>query len=141
MSFSILLVDDSLPMRSVLKKTFKAAGYSTSDFFEAANGQEALEVLKNNWIDIVLTDFTMPVMDGLKLLQEMKKDDLFREIPVVVITTEGNQKRVDSFFENGAAGYIKKPFTPEQVRDIIISIMGESDEGEDFDDSDEGLDF
>ncbi|MFO7883447.1 MAG: response regulator [Desulfobacteraceae bacterium] len=141
MAFSILLVDDSLPMRSVLKKTVKAAGYSSADFFEAANGQKALDVLRNNWIDIVLTDFTMPVMDGLKLLQEMKKDDLFREIPVVVITTEGNQERVDLFFENGAAGYIKKPFTPEQVRDIIISIMGESDEGEDFDDSDEGLDF
>ncbi|MCK5310484.1 MAG: response regulator, partial [Desulfobacteraceae bacterium] len=60
MTFSILLVDDSLPMRSVLKKTFKAAGYSDSEFHEAANGKEALDMVKGKWIDIVITDYNMP---------------------------------------------------------------------------------
>jgi len=142
MAFSILLVDDSLPMRGVLKKTFKAAGYSSAAFFEAADGIEALDTLRENWIDIVITDYTMPGMNGLELLQTMKKEELFQEIPVVMVTTEGNRERVKQFYENGAAGYIKKPFTPEQVRDLIVDILGESDDDDgDVDDSDEDLDF
>ncbi|MFO7750463.1 MAG: response regulator [Desulfobacteraceae bacterium] len=144
MAFSILLVDDSLPMRGVLKKTFKAAGYSRADFFEAADGIEALDTLRENWIDIVITDYTMPGMNGLELLQTMKKEELLQDIPVVMVTTEGNRERVNQFYENGAAGYIKKPFTPEQVRDLIVDILGESDDDDDdgnVDDSDEDLDF
>ena len=136
MAFSILIVDDSKPMRSVIKKTFRAAGYGGSGFLEAANGLEALERLRANWIDIVITDYTMPEMNGLELLQAMKQDDLFRGIPVVVITTEGSRKRIDQFMESGASGYIKKPFTPEQVRDMITTILGESDETVDTDDDD-----
>ncbi|MBI9089526.1 MAG: response regulator [Desulfobacterium sp.] len=136
MTFSILIVDDSKPMRSVIKKTFRAAGYGSSDFLEAGNGLEALERLQESWVDIVISDYTMPEMNGLALLQAMKQDDLFRAIPVVVITTEGSKQRIDQFMASGAAGYIKKPFTPEQVRDMITTILGESNEDVDTDDDD-----
>ena len=76
MAFKVLIVDDSLPMRSVMKKTVKASGFNVASFFEAANGIEALHVLKKEWIDLVLTDYNMPDMDGLELIQEMKKDDI-----------------------------------------------------------------
>ncbi|MCK5350496.1 MAG: response regulator [Desulfobacula sp.] len=141
MSFSILIVDDSLPMRSVIKRTFKAAGYGNSEFREAANGKEALELMKNDWIDIVITDYNMPVMNGLELIKTIKKDDLFKDIPVVVISTEGNEARIKEFMECGAAGYITKPFTPETIRDLIIDILGEVSYDEDSDDSDEDFDF
>ncbi|SLM31536.1 Chemotaxis protein CheY homolog [Desulfamplus magnetovallimortis] len=141
MTFSILLVDDSMPMRSVIKKAFKAAGYGTSDFHEAANGKEALDQLQGNWIDIVVTDFTMPVMNGLELIEKMKENDLYRDIPVVVVTTEGSRERVDQFMKSGARGYIKKPFTPEQIRDLITEILGESDGYESFDCGDDDFDF
>ena len=140
MTFSILLVDDSLPMRSVLKKTFKAAGYSDSEFHEAANGKEALDLIKDKWIDIVITDYNMPVMDGMEFIKKLKKDDTFKETPVVIVSTEGSQSKIDEFIEQGAAGYITKPFTPEILRDTIIDILGETHD-EELDDFDEGLDF
>lgn len=141
MTFSILLVDDSMPMRRVIKKAFKAAGYAGSNFSEAANGVEGLEKLGKSWIDIVITDFTMPEMNGLEMLLNMKKSDLLKDIPVVVVTTEGSQEKIDQFMKSGAAGYIKKPFTPEQIRDMITSILGVSNDNEQSDDPDNGFDF
>jgi len=141
MPYSILIIDDSLPMRTVIKRTLKAAGYGKGDLLEAANGQEAIDVLKNNWVDIVMTDYNMPVMDGLEFIKTIKKDDISKDIPVVVISTEGNKSKIKEFMDCGAAGYITKPFTAEVVRDLIINILGETDYEEDFNDSDEGFDF
>ncbi len=141
MSYSILIIDDSLPMRSVLKRTLTAAGYGSSELIEAANGKEALELMKNNWIDIVLTDYNMPVMDGLEFIKTIKKDDLSKDIPVVVISTEGNESKIKEFMDCGAVGYITKPFTAEAIRDLIVNILGEINYEEDFDDSDEDFDF
>ncbi len=141
MSYSILIVDDSLPMRSVIKRTFKAAGYGNSDFHEAANGKEALELMKNGWIDIVMTDYNMPVMNGLELIRALKKDDILKDIPVVVISTEGNKAKIKTFMDSGAAGYITKPFTPETIRDLINNILGDISYDEDLDDSDDDFDF
>ncbi len=141
MSYSILIIDDSLPMRSVIKRTLTAAGYGSSELIEAANGKEALELMKNNWVDIVLTDYNMPVMDGLEFIKTIKKDDLSKDIPVVVISTEGNESKIKEFMDCGAVGYITKPFTAEAIRDLIVNILGEINYEEDFDDSDEGFDF
>ncbi len=140
MTFSILLVDDSLPMRSVIKKTIKAAGYSDSDFHEAGNGKEALDLVQGKWIDIVITDYNMPVMNGMEFIIELKKDDIFKETPVIIISTEGSQSKIDEFKKSGASGYITKPFTPETIRNTIKDILGETYDDE-LDDSDEGLDF
>ncbi len=138
---NILIVDDSLPMRSVIKKTIKASGFNTSEFFEAENGEEALKVLGNDWLDIVITDFNMPKMNGIELINEMKKDDMFKEIPVLVITTEGNQQKIDAFISSGATGYIKKPFTPEEIKLKLTEILGEQDYEQALNGSDDGLDF
>jgi two-component system chemotaxis response regulator CheY len=141
MSYSILIVDDSLPMRSVIKRTLKAAGYGSAQFHEAANGQEALDLMKDDWVDIVLTDYNMPVMDGMEFLKTTKTDDLLMEIPVVVISTEGNETKIKEFMDAGAAGYITKPFTPEDIRDLLTSLLGEVSYEEDSDDSDDDFDF
>ncbi len=141
MDLSVLVVDDSMPMRTVIKKTFTAAGYGGAKIIEADNGQDALSQLKKNWVDIVITDFNMPVMNGLELIKQMKNDPLFDQIPVVVITTEGSQEKVDQFLAQGAAGYIKKPFSPEQLRDILVQLLGEMDYEEDLDDSGDDFDF
>lgn len=141
MSYSILIVDDSLPMRSVIKRTFKAAGYASSEFHDAANGKEALELMKNSWIDIVMTDYNMPVMNGLELIKTLKKDDLLKDIPVVIVSTEGNDAKIKEFMDSGAAGYITKPFTPETIRDLINKLLGDISYDEDPDDSDDDFDF
>ena len=142
MAFNVLIVDDSPVMRSVLKKTVKMCGFKIGELFEASDGIEALEVLRQNWVDLVLTDYNMPRMDGLQLIEEMKKDEVFAGIPVVVVTTEGSEQKVKAFLEKGASGYLQKPFTPEQVRAKLNRVMGEPDEEDGrVEEGDEGLDF
>ncbi|WP_289023262.1 response regulator [Desulfobacter postgatei] len=141
MSYSILIVDDSMPMRTVLKRSLAAAGYSGSRILEASNGKEALTVLKGEWVDLIMTDYNMPEMNGLSFLKTVKTEALFKEIPVIVISTEGNDSKIKEFMDTGAAGYITKPFTPEALRDLIVSIIGEADYEERIDDSDNEFDF
>ncbi len=141
MAFTILVVDDSLPMRKVIRKTIMASGFAMADYDEAADGAEALGILREKWIDIVLTDYNMPGMNGLELVNQMKGDELLRSIPVVVITTEGSKVRIDEFREKGVAGYIKKPFTPEEIRAKLYEILGEPHDDEGYESSDDGIDF
>ncbi len=142
MAYNILIVDDSLPMRGVIKKIVKTSGFNVGQYFEAANGKEALKILNEEWLDLVLTDYNMPGMNGLELLEEMQKEEMLGSIPVVMITTEGSKERVDEFMEKGATGYIKKPFTPEQIKQKLSNIMGEVEYEEgSFNSGDEDLDF
>lgn len=130
-----------MPMRAVIKKTIKASGYGGASFFEAEDGRQALAVLQNHWLDIVVTDYNMPDMDGMALLSHLKADDLLATIPVLVITTEGSRVKEQEFMEKGAAGYIKKPFTPEEIRDKLKQILGDTDEPGDTGEGDADLDF
>jgi two-component system chemotaxis response regulator CheY len=142
MAYNVLVVDDSLPMRAVIKKTIKASGFDVGQFFDAGNGKEALAVLKQEWLDLVLTDYNMPDMNGMELISSMKGDEVLKTIPVVVITTEGSQQRVKEFLDKGAADYIKKPFTPEEIRNKLTRIMGETGYGEGSPkNGDQALDF
>ena len=142
MAYNILVVDDSLTMRSVIKKTIRASGFKAGQLLNASNGKEALDILKEEWIDLVFTDYNMPGMNGMELIVEMKKDELLKAVPVVMITTEGSRQRVNEFMEKGAVAYIKKPFTPEEIRHKLKLIIGDSEDEEGIlDDGDEGLDF
>lgn len=142
MAYNILIVDDSTPMRAVIKKVVKASGFNVGQFFEAANGIEALKILNQEWLDLVLTDYNMPDMNGLELVEEMKKDEELKSIPVVMITTEGSRERVEEFMEKGVMDYIKKPFTPEQIKQKLMQIIGETeDEERTPDNGDEEFDF
>jgi two-component system, chemotaxis family, chemotaxis protein CheY len=145
MAYSILIVDDSLPMRSVIKRTLKTAGYGSSQFHEAGDGKEALAIMKNGWIDIVITDYNMPVMNGMELIKAIKGEELLKDIPVIVVSTESNDVKIKEFTDLGAGGYITKPFAPETIRDLLISILGEVDFDDDLDDSsnseDDDFDF
>ena len=141
MAYKMLVVDDSLPMRSIIIRTIKASGFSDAEFLEAENGKKALEMLANEWVDLVVTDYNMPDMNGMELIKEMKRDEVLHAIPVLVVTTEGSQQKVEEFIEKGAAGYVKKPFTPEEIRYHITNILGEvGDEGS-AEEGDESLDF
>lgn len=141
MAYKMLVVDDSLPMRSIIIRTIKASGFSDTEFLQAQNGKEALEILANEWVDLVVTDYNMPDMNGLELITRMKEDEILNAIPVLVITTEGSQKKVEEFRERGASGYIKKPFTPEAIRTQLVNILGEIEDEGSFKDSDDDVDF
>ncbi len=141
MAHTILIVDDSPPMRTVIRKTIKASGFSSSSFYEAGDGREALEILKKSWMDLVVTDYNMPDMNGIELITAMKTDDILQAVPVLMITTEGSHQRVAEFLAAGAAGYVKKPFTPEEIRAKIIEILGESHDEDGSVGSAAGCDF
>lgn len=142
MPFNILIVDDSSPMRAVIKKVIRASGFDIGELHEAGSGKEALEVLDQQWLDVVLSDYNMPDMNGLEMLKAMKQHDMMKDIPVIMVTTEGGLERVDEFMKTGASAYIKKPFTPEQIKSQLLELLGVPSYGQIEDDSsDEGLDF
>ncbi|MBW1614822.1 MAG: response regulator, partial [Deltaproteobacteria bacterium] len=83
MAFNVLIVDDSSSMRAIVRKIIKASGFNIGELLEAADGKEALKALRDEWVDLVLTDINMPNMNGLELISEMKKDEVLKSIPVV----------------------------------------------------------
>ena len=123
MELNVLVVDDSQVMRSMISKTMHMSGLPVGEIYQAENGQEGLEALQNNWIDLVIADINMPVMNGEEMIIRMKENLETRDIPIMVVSTEGSQKRIDRIVEKGVV-FIHKPFTPEIFRDNIQAITG-----------------
>jgi two-component system, chemotaxis family, chemotaxis protein CheY len=123
MAYNVLIVDDSQTMRKVILKALSISGFELGDYFEAGNGEEALTVLNRQWLDLILTDLNMPVMNGVELIQKLKGNPTYRAIPVVLITTEGSEKRLQELFDLGVKEYIQKPFHPEALRDALTRLM------------------
>jgi len=131
MVFNLLIVDDSVSMRRIIKRVITLSGVSAGDIYEAENGIEAFKVLAGKKIDIVLSDIHMPEMDGIVLLEKIKNNKALRHIPVVMVTTEAREPLVNKVMELGAAGYIVKPFRPEEIKNLLQNILGVEDVGDD----------
>ncbi|HPO15431.1 MAG TPA: response regulator [Candidatus Hydrogenedentes bacterium] len=124
MALNILVVDDSATVRAVIAKTLQLSGVAIGAIHTAANGEEALSVMKEQWIDLVFSDINMPVMGGIEMIQHMHRDAMLRNIPVVVVSTEGSAARIEQMKAQGVRAYIRKPFTPEMVRTVVEEIVG-----------------
>jgi two-component system chemotaxis response regulator CheY len=123
MSIRALIVDDSSVMRKIVERSLRQAGIDMSEVFQAGNGAEALAVLTENKVDLILCDINMPVMDGLEFIKELSGIENAKGVPVVMITTEGSEAHVVQALSAGARGYIRKPFTPEQVKEHIVPVL------------------
>jgi two-component system, chemotaxis family, chemotaxis protein CheY len=123
MGINILIVDDSSVMRAMILKTLRMSGLSIGDVYGASNGVEGLEILSRQWTDLVILDINMPVMNGEDMMIRMKANPETRDIPVIVVSTEGSKTRIESLVKMGAA-FIRKPFTPEIIRDAINQSLG-----------------
>lgn len=123
MAFRVLIVDDSPVMRKYIRKVMDLSGMELGECFNAGNGQEALGVLKETWVDIVLTDINMPVMNGEELMQEISCDPLLSTIPVVVISTDRSETRWERMRALGAKDYVTKPLFPETLGDAMLKIL------------------
>jgi len=119
----VLIVDDSSVMRKIVERSLRQAGINIAQIFEAGNGAEALGVVNSQHVDLILCDINMPVMDGLEFVQQLSGVENAKGVPVVMITTEGSEGHVVQALSAGARGYIRKPFTPEQVRDHILPVL------------------
>jgi two-component system chemotaxis response regulator CheY len=113
MQMKILLVDDSGTMRAIQKRCLFKLGVTEADVVEADNGQTGLVEFKKGGFDIVLTDWNMPIMDGLTMLKEIRSRNA--DIPVIMITTESERARVVAAIEAGVSDYLVKPYTADAL--------------------------
>ena len=118
-----LIVDDSSVMRKIVERSLRQAGLDALIVREAGSGLEALEVLRTATVDLILSDINMPSMDGLELVRQIRKQNLASGVPVVMITTESSEEHVKQAIQAGARGYIRKPFTPDQVKERVLPLL------------------
>lgn len=119
----VLIVDDSAVMRKIVARSLQQAGLNIAQVLEAGNGADALVVARQEKVDLILCDINMPVMDGLEFVKQLSGVENARGVPVVMITTEGSESHVVQALSAGARGYIRKPFTPEQVKEQVLPVL------------------
>lgn len=118
-----LIVDDSSVMRKIVERALRQAGLDQLVVHEAGSGTEGLELLKAKPVDLILSDINMPAMDGLEFLRQIRTQGLAPGVPVVMITTESSEEHVKQAIQAGAQGYIRKPFTADQVRERVVPLI------------------
>jgi two-component system chemotaxis response regulator CheY len=123
MDSDVLVVDDSAAIRKILTRVLRQTGMAIQTIHEAGDGQEALALMAQHRVDLVLSDINMPKMDGLQLLASLKASPQWQNIPVVMITTEGGETKVAEAVKLGAAGYVRKPFTADQIKEKLVGIL------------------
>lgn len=120
---NILIVDDSAAIRKILQRVLAQANVAFGQVLEAGDGAQALEIMQHNEVGLILSDINMPHVDGLQLLARLKAHEQWRKVPVVMITTEGSQSKVMEAVQLGAAGYVRKPFTPDQIKEKLAGLI------------------
>ena len=123
MSFNVLIVDDSAVMRAMIARVVRLSGVPLGELFEAPNGAEGLRVVREQWVDLVLLDINMPVMNGEEMLRRLRAEPETAALPVIVVSTESSDTRVHALEALGVA-FVHKPFAPEDLRDTILRITG-----------------
>jgi two-component system chemotaxis response regulator CheY len=118
-----LIVDDSSVMRKIVERALRQAGLDALVVHEAGTGAEGLELLRSKPVDLIRSDINMPTMDGLEFLRQIRAQNLAQGVPVVMITTESSEEHVKQAIQSGAQGYIRKPFTAEQVKERVLPLI------------------
>jgi two-component system chemotaxis response regulator CheY len=124
MGYRVLIVDDSPVMRAFVRRAIDVSGFEISACLQASNGREALELLRGETVDVILTDINMPQMDGEEFLRRLSQDEGLRTIPLIVISTDATCKRTKRMLAMGARGYVAKPFVPETLRAALERSLG-----------------
>jgi two-component system chemotaxis response regulator CheY len=120
---NVLIVDDSAAIRKILHRVLRQTEIAIDNVLEAGDGAQALEVLRSQAVGLILSDINMPNMNGLELLSQLKANPSWRDVPIIMITTEGGQAKVMEAVQLGAAGYVRKPFTADQIKDKLASVL------------------
>jgi len=123
MPVDVLIVDDSAAIRKILQRMLRQAGLDLGAILEAGDGIEALEKLRGQPVGLILSDINMPNMDGIQLLNILKSSAEFKHVPVIMITTEGGEAKVMEAVQLGASGYVRKPFTVDQIKEKLLGLF------------------
>lgn len=124
MKINVLIVEDCPVMRLLIGRTLQLSGLEVGEITEAENGAEGLKYLKEKKIGLMIVDINMPVMDGLEMLEKIRKDPKVKEIPVLTVSTESNTQRVE-FISKLSSGFVHKPFTPETLKKNFLKVLKE----------------
>jgi two-component system chemotaxis response regulator CheY len=128
MAISVLIVDDSPAMRAFIRRVLEVSGLETRLCLEAGDGQEALEILRDHQVDVVLSDINMPRMSGEQFVEQLSVMNVLKTLPVIVVSTDSTEARMRQMLALGARGYVRKPFTPERLKQEIERVLGMGDE-------------
>jgi two-component system chemotaxis response regulator CheY len=123
MSLNVLVVDDSAVVRKMIIKTLGLAGLVMGEVHEAGDGQQGLAALELHWIDLVLADLNMPVMNGEDMIARIRANSVWADLPLVIISTEGSETRIQRLLDRNTR-FVHKPFTPEAIRDVVNEMLG-----------------
>lgn len=127
MALNVMIVDDSSVMRAMILKSLKMSGVPLGEVLQAGNGREGLDILGGHWIDLAIIDINMPVMNGEEMIDTVRDNPEYKDLAVIVVSTEGSQTRIDRLLEKGVI-FIHKPFAPETIREAIHNLTGVSNE-------------
>ena len=119
----VLIVDDSAAIRKILQRVLRQTELPLGEIHEAGDGTEAVTILEEQPVGLILSDINMPQMDGLQLLARVREMDHVRTVPVIMVTIESGQGKVMEAVQLGATGYVRKPFTAEQIKEKLAGII------------------
>ena len=119
----VLIVDDSAAIRKILQRVLRQAEIPIGTVYEAGDGVAALEALKKQTVGLILSDINMPNMDGLEFLSKVRAEPGWQSLPIVMVSTEGTHAKVLEAVERGASGYVRKPFTAEQIKEKLAGLF------------------
>jgi two-component system chemotaxis response regulator CheY len=122
-ALNVLVVDDSAIVRSIILKSLRLTGIELGEAHQAGNGREGLEALEKHWIDIVFADINMPEMNGEEMIEAIRRNPIWADLPIVAVSTEGSETRIEHLKSLGAR-FIHKPFPPEAIRKVVLEITG-----------------
>lgn len=123
MPLNVLVVDDSAVVRTMIVRTLRMAGLDIGEVHEAGDGQAGLDTLEQHWVDVVFADLNMPGMNGEQMIDHIRANPTWADLPLIVVSTEGSQTRIKRL-EEKKARFIHKPFTPEAVRSVVNQTLG-----------------
>ena len=123
MAINVLVADDSVVVRSVILKTLRLCDVELGETHQARDGHEALELLAQNWIDVAILDINMPRMNGEEVIEALRQNPLWADLPVIVVSTEGSETRIARLKQLGVR-FIHKPFEPETLRNVVLEVIG-----------------
>lgn len=124
MSFNILIVDDSPLARRIVRRILDISGLPLGTVHEAGDGAAALELLEGTWVDVVFADINMPVMNGHQMIERMAANPVLAGIPVIVVSTERSETRIEQLCGLGVRAYLTKPLTPGTMREAVFQVLG-----------------
>jgi len=119
----VLIIDDSAVMRKIIQRNIQQSGLLVDEFVEAGDGREGLEKVTSNNIDLILCDWNMPNMTGIEFVKALRGSGQKGNVPIVMVTTEGGDAKIEEAKKSGANGYLTKPFTPDQLKSKLGNFL------------------